>query len=150
MTGPAIRVAVQREPFDAGTLIAALGQDGVGGIASFIGTVRGGGGLVALELEHHPRLTERGMQRLADEAATRWSLAAVSVVHRHGRIEPGGPIVFVGAAAAHRAAALDAVAFLIDRLKTEALFWKREHFGDGSAHWIDARAADDARAARWG
>lgn len=143
------RVAVQAEAFDEGAELAALRLAGVGGIASFTGIVRGGAGLTALTLEHYPGMTEAALRALAEAAAQRWSLRAVSVIHRVGTLAPGAPIVFVGTAAPHRRDALDACAFLIDRLKTDAPFWKSETFADGHAQWVDARASDTDSAARW-
>lgn len=145
-----IDVRVQAEPFQPGVALDRLcaGDCGLGGLANFVGRVRGAAGFV-LELEHYPGMTERVLADLADAAAARWDLGRLCLIHRHGRMTPGEAIVFVGAAARHRAAALDAVAFLIDRLKTEAPFWKREHRPDGSTAWVEARASDDARAAGW-
>jgi molybdopterin synthase catalytic subunit len=143
------RVLVQAADFDAGAELAALNLPGVGGIGSFIGTVRGGGGLVALELEHYPGMTERALEKIAGEALARWDLAGCTVIHRFGRLEPEQNIVFVGAASAHRGDALAATAFLIDWLKTSAPFWKREIFAGGEARWVEAREADDAAAVAW-
>jgi molybdopterin synthase catalytic subunit len=145
-----MRVAVQAEDFDPAAELTMLEALGGGGVASFTGLVRGDGGLVALELEHYPGMTEQVMRDVAEEAARRWPLAGVTVIHRHGALAPGARIVFVGTASAHRAAALEGCAFLIDWLKTKAPFWKRERFSDGRAAWVEARAADDAAAERWG
>ena len=142
-------VRVQRDDFASGDLLAALEARGGGGIASFTGVVRGGDGLIELMLEHHPTMTLATLEALADEARARWPLLGLAIVHRHGALHPGDRIVFVGTAAPHRAAALEACAFLIDRLKTVAPFWKRESFADGRSHWVEARATDDAAAARW-
>jgi molybdopterin synthase catalytic subunit len=150
MSEARISVSVQAEPFDVGPLMAQLRVAGVGGIANFTGIVRGGNGLRALEIEHHPRMTHAALERIAQDAATRWPLLALTIVHRFGRLDLAAPIVFVGASAMHRAAALDAVAFTIDRLKTAAPFWKREHFIDGTSRWVAPRAVDHASAARWG
>jgi molybdopterin synthase catalytic subunit len=144
-----IRISLQSEPFEVGSALADLGQLGGGGVASFTGHVRGEGGLTELFLEHHPRMTERVMRELADAAQARWDLLGVVVVHRHGALRPGEGIVLVGTAARHRAAALEACAFLIDRLKTEAPFWKRESFTGGGSAWVEARATDDQAAQRW-
>jgi molybdopterin synthase catalytic subunit len=141
-------VRIQTEPFDTAALIDALQQSGVGAIASFTGIVRSDDGVTAIELEHYPAMTEKSLTRLADEAQARWPLSACSIVHRVGKLVVGQPIVFVGAASAHRAAALEACAFLIDRLKTDAPFWKKEYFGD-SAHWVEAKESDAARASHW-
>ncbi|PZQ61261.1 MAG: molybdopterin synthase catalytic subunit [Sphingomonas taxi] len=141
-----IRVHVGREPIDAGAELAALERGGA--VATFTGLVRADEGVAVLELEHYPGATEAALTRLAEEAVARWSLTAASVVHRVGPMTPGERIVFVGTCAPHRAAALEACAYLIDRLKTDAPFWKRETV-DGAARWVEARATDDAAAARW-
>ena len=145
-----ITICVLPDAFDMGAEIAALGSDGIGAVASFIGFVRGDGGLTALTLEHYPAMTEAALRALADEAAARWSLGGVAIHHRVGRLVPGDPIVLVGCASPHRADALAGCAFLIDRLKTDAPFWKRESFADGRETWVEARISDDVAAARWG
>lgn len=147
-----IHVSVQRGPIDLAAEIARVERVGAGGIATFSGHVRAdadeAGGVTTLELEHYPGATEATLVRLAATAAERWSLIAASVVHRVGPMAPGSRIVLVATAAAHRAAALEACAYLIDRLKTDAPFWKRETRG-GVARWVEARGGDDAAAARW-
>ena len=147
-------IRVQEADFDVSAELAALtaGRTDVGGIGCFIGTVRddaAGRRIAAMVLEHYPAMTERAMARIAEQAERRWSLLGCTLVHRVGRLRPGENIVLVLAASAHRQAALDATAFLIDWLKTKAPFWKREEFADGSATWVAARDADDAAAARW-
>lgn len=144
-----ILVRVETADIDVAAELARLEALGGGGVASFTGIVRGGDGLVALELEHHPGITAAMMRRIAEEAAERWPLLGVTAIHRHGRLTSGARIVFVAAASPHRAAALEATAFLIDWLKTRAPFWKKEYFADGHARWVEARAADDEAAARW-
>lgn len=144
-----IRVRVSADPFDAGAESAALTSEAGGAIATFIGVVRGGGGLAALTLEHYPGMTEAVLRTLAEEAAERWALLGVVIHHRVGSLAPGEPIVFVGTASVHRHTALDACASLIDRLKTDAPFWKRESFSDGRSVWVEARMDDDTAAARW-
>jgi molybdopterin synthase catalytic subunit len=141
-----IRVAVSPAPIDAAAELAALEVGGA--VATFTGLVRADDGVAVLELEHYPGATEAALDRLAADATARWSLAAATIVHRVGPMHPGERIVFVGTAAAHRAAALEACAFLIDRLKTDAPFWKRETVGDRT-RWVEARDADDTAAARW-
>ena len=143
-------VRVQAAPFDAGAEMAALltGRTDVGGIGCFVGVVRGEG-IRAMTLEHYPGMTERALQAIAAEAASRWDLLGCTVIHRHGRLLPGDPIVLVLSASRHRQAALDATAFLIDWLKTRAPFWKQEERADGTAGWVEAREADDAAATRW-
>lgn len=143
------KIAVRRADFDPGAEIAALEAGAPGAIASFCGNVRGEGGLVALELEHFPGMTERALAAIVEGAAERWPLSAACVIHRYGRLEPGAPIVFVGTAAAHRRPAIEAMHCIIDRLKTDAPFWKREIFADGRAQWVEARAEDDAAGRRW-
>ncbi|MFD1107531.1 molybdenum cofactor biosynthesis protein MoaE [Sphingobium olei] len=143
------RVAVQTEDFDVGAELAALEALGGGGVASFTGVVRGEGGLIALELEHYPAMTQAQVGRIVDEALARWPLLGVSVIHRYGRLEAGARIVFVGTASRHRTAALESCAFLIDWLKSEAPFWKKEHFAAGATAWVAARAEDEAKAKGW-
>ncbi|WP_313803108.1 molybdenum cofactor biosynthesis protein MoaE [Sphingobium sp.] len=142
------RVSIQAADFDPAAELAALEACGGGGVASFTGIVRGEGGLVALELEHYPAMTTAQVERIVQEAADRWPLLGIRVIHRFGRLEPGERIVFVGTASRHRTAALEACAFLIDWLKSQAPFWKKEHFADRTA-WVEARAEDDARAESW-
>jgi len=143
-----IRVSVQPAPIDLGTEIAGVEAKGAGAIASFTGTVRGDDGVTELMLEHYPGMTEGALVALAEQAMDRWGLMAVTMVHRIGPMEPGDRIVFIATAAAHRAAALESCAYLIDRLKTDAPFWKRERRGD-SAAWVEARGSDEAAAERW-
>jgi molybdopterin synthase catalytic subunit len=142
-------IRVGPDDFDTGALIAALEGTGGGAVASFTGIVRGDGGLVALRLDHYPAMTERMLAALADQAQARWPLLGLAIVHRVGELAPGDRIVFVGTASAHRAAALEACAFLIDKLKTEAPFWKHERFADGREGWVAARASDDLAADKW-
>ena len=146
-------IRVQREDFDVGAEMAALsaGRGDVGGIGCFAGVVRDDPArpLAALTLEHYPGMTEAAIAAIAGEAERRWSLLGCTVLHRVGRLEAGANIVLVLAAASHRQAALDATGFLIDWLKTRAPFWKQEHFADGTARWVEARALDDEAAARW-
>jgi len=145
------RIQVQEALFDMAAESAALtaGRTNVGGVASFLGVCRGDDGLAAMVLEHYPGMTERALGRIAAEAEARWPLTGCTVIHRVGRILPGEPIVLVLTASAHRAATLEACAFLIDWLKTKAPFWKREEFADGDARWVAAKHEDDAAAARW-
>lgn len=150
-------IGVRTEDFDVAAEIAALshGQTGIGGIGCFIGVVRDdkpndtARPIRALTLEHYPAMTARAIGAIAAEAERRWSLLGCTIIHRVGRMVPGDNIVLVLAAAAHRQAALDATAFLIDWLKTKAPFWKREEYPDGGAAWVEARDADEEAAARW-
>ncbi len=148
------RIKVQAADFDIGAEFAALsaGRTDIGGIGCFVGTVRNNAldqRVAAMTLEHYPAMTERAIARITEEAERRWGLLGCTVIHRVGRLVAGDNIVLVLAAAAHRQAALDATAFLIDWLKTKAPFWKREEFADGGGAWVEAREADDAAAARW-
>jgi len=143
-------VRVQAEPFDPAAELAAFarGRTDAGGIATFLGLVRGER-VSAMTLEHYPGMTERKLAEIEAEARARWpDLQDTLVIHRHGRMLPGEPIVLVATASAHRQAALDACAFLIDWLKTKAPFWKLEETG-GDERWVEARASDDQAAARW-
>lgn len=146
-----VRVLVQTKPFDIGAETARLLETGqtIGGLSSFLGVVRGGNGLIALELEHYPGMCEDVLSDLAGQAVERFDLVGCTVIHRVGRLVVGEPIVLVLAAAGHRAAALDATRFLIDRLKTGAPFWKAEEFADGTRTWVDSRIEDDRAAAGW-
>ena len=144
-----IDVRVQREDIDVAADLARLEALGGGGVASFTGLVRGDGGLVELLLEQYPGMTEPALAAIAAEADSRWPLAGIVLVHRFGPLLPGERIVLVATASRHRAAALESCAFLIDWLKTRAPFWKREEFADGAERWVEAKAADDAAAARW-
>ena len=151
MGGVQPRILVQEAPFDLADESARLGEGriDVGGIASFLGICRGDDGLSALVLEHYAGMTERALAKIAAEACARWPLTGCTVIHRIGRILPGEAIVLVLTASAHRVAALESCAFLIDWLKTGAPFWKREEFADGAARWVEAKASDDESAARW-
>lgn len=143
-----IAVTVSPMPIDVGQEHAALAVAGAGGLATFTGLVRGDDGVATLELEYYPGATEAALTALAKQAAARWSLLAVRIVHRVGAMVPGDAVVFVGTAAAHRGPALAACAYLIDRLKTDAPFWKKELRAD-EARWVEPRGSDDAAAARW-
>ncbi len=148
-----IRVCVQAEDFDTGAEVSRLasGGDSVGAVVSFVGVVRGESGgeqLLALQLEHYPGMTERELSRIADEATARWQLSAVTIIHRVGVLRPKDQIVLVVTASTHRQAAFDACAFVMDYLKTQAPFWKKETRASGD-YWIEARSSDDEAAARW-
>ena len=142
-------VRLQTAPFNVGAELARLEGAGTGAVASFTGLVRGDGGLTSLTLEHYPGMTEAALNALADEAAARWPLSGLILIHRIGPMVPGDRIVLTATASPHRAAALKACAFLIDRLKTDAPFWKKESFADGRDTWVEARGSDDAAGARW-
>lgn len=147
-------VRIQTDDFDLGAEVAALraADHGIGAVASFVGTVRDrndGAAVEGMTLEHYPGMTERSIEAMVDAACRRFPLRAVRVVHRVGRLAPGDQVVLVATASSHRAAAFQACEFLMDYLKTQAPFWKKEVTPDG-ARWVDARVADDEALARWG
>jgi molybdopterin synthase catalytic subunit len=146
-------IRVQAEPFDPFDESAhfAAGRSEAGALATFVGTVRcsaHGGEVAALELEHYPGFTEKQIAQIEAEARERFDVIDTLVIHRHGRMEPGEAIVLVCALSKHRREALQAVDYLMDRLKTEAPFWKREVRPDG-AEWIEPRGDDHAARSRW-
>jgi molybdopterin synthase catalytic subunit len=146
-------VRVQEAPFDPGAELLQItrGRTDIGAVASFVGLVRdvaGDQAISAVTLEHYPGMTESKLAEIEAEANRRWPLQASLIVHRYGRMLPGEPIVLVATAAQHRAAALEACAFLIDWLKTKAPFWKLEE-SPGGDRWVEARSSDDEAAARW-
>ena len=143
-----IRVSVQREAFDIAAETVALEATGVGAVATFTGNVRGDDGVTAIELEHYPGMTEASLNDICAIAQERWGLTGCTIIHRVGRMKVGEPIVLVVTASPHRAAALEACAFLIDRLKTDAPFWKREYRGD-VAQWVEQKTSDVERGQGW-
>ena len=142
-------IRLQREDFDAGAEQTSLarGRSDVGAVVCFTGICRGDG-ISAMTLEHYPGMAEAEIARHVEEAERRWSLLGVTVIHRFGRLVPGDNIVLVATASAHRGDAFAAAEFLMDYLKTQAPFWKREEHG-GQVSWVEAKGADDAAAARW-
>jgi molybdopterin synthase catalytic subunit len=144
-----LSVRVSTEDFDPGAELATLEALPGGAVASFTGLVRNDGGLEALHLDHYPGMTQRQIEEIVAQAAARWPLLGVTVIHRHGTMKVGDRIVFVGTVSSHRVAALEACAFLIDWLKVSAPFWKQELRRDGSRGWVEAQGADDARAEKW-
>ena len=148
-----MKVSVQAEDFDAGREMAAVraGNPKVGAVAGFIGVVRDlndGSGVAAMTLEHYPGMTEKALQKIVDEAKGRWEVLDCTVIHRVGRLEPADQIVFVAVASGHRGDAFAACEFIMDYLKTQAPFWKKEETQDG-ARWVEAKDSDDAAAGRW-
>jgi len=152
MTAP--RTRIQIEDFDLGTEIAALreGNASVGAICSFIGTVRdrnAGSAVDSMELEHYPGMTEKAIEAMIDAAHVRFDILGARVIHRIGLLQPQDQIMMVAVISAHRGQSFQACEFLMDYLKTQAPFWKKEQTPEG-ARWVDARVADDDALARWG
>ena len=148
------RVFIQTQDFDLQTEIAALrGQDAqVGAVCSFIGTVRDrndGSAVASMELEHYPGMTEKAIEAMIDEAHRRFDILGARVIHRVGLLQPLDQIMMVAVTSAHRGESFQACEFLMDYLKTQAPFWKKEDTPEG-ARWVDARLADDNALARWG
>ena len=143
-------VRIQAEDFDIAAEIAALsaGRDDIGALVTFTGLVRGGE-TASLTLEHYPGMTEKALSAIETEALTRWPLKASLIIHRVGTLAPGAQIVLVATASESRHAAFEAASFLMDYLKTDAPFWKREDRSDGASHWLDARETDTASRDRW-
>jgi molybdopterin synthase catalytic subunit len=148
------RVSIQNADFDLTAELAALRRDDprVGAVCSFLGTVRDrndGSAVRTLELEHYPGMTEKAIEEMIDEAHRRFDIFAARVVHRIGLLHPMDQIVLVAVTSAHRGESFQACEFLMDYLKTQAPFWKKEQTPDG-ARWVDARVTDDAALRRWG
>ena len=140
-----MKIAVQREDFDLGAEVRAISRNTkTGAVASFVGLVRD----VRMTLEHYPGMTENAIRKIVDEAAGRWQVMDCTVIHRYGDLEPNDQIVLVAVASAHRGDAFAACEFIMDYLKTQAPFWKKEHHGAGAA-WVEARTTDDEAAERW-
>ncbi|HEY2336149.1 MAG TPA: molybdenum cofactor biosynthesis protein MoaE [Burkholderiales bacterium] len=140
-----MKVLVQSQDFDLSTEVENISRNPkVGAVASFVGVVRE----VPMTLEHYPGMTENSIRKIAEEASSRWKVMDCTVIHRYGALQPGDQIVLVAVASAHRRDAFAACEFIMDYLKTQAPFWKKEHRAEG-ARWVEARAADDQAAERW-
>jgi molybdopterin synthase catalytic subunit len=140
-----MKVAVQKEDFDLSREVKAIsGNATVGAVASFVGLVRD----VRMTLEHYAGMTETSIRAIVEEAGKRWQVMDCTVIHRYGDLEPNDQIVLVAVASAHRRDAFAACEFIMDYLKTQAPFWKKEHRGEGGA-WVEARASDDDALKRW-
>ena len=140
-----MKISVQREDFDLSLETRHLSRiAGAGAVASFVGIVRD----VRMTLEHYPGMTENALKKIAEEAATRWKVLDCTVIHRYGDLAPHDQIVLVAVASAHRGDAFAACEFIMDYLKTQAPFWKKEHRPEGAA-WVEAKASDDDAAGRW-
>lgn len=150
----AVRISIQTEDFNLTEEVAALrsGDARVGAVCAFVGTVRDrndGQSVGSLELEHYPGMTEKAIEGMVGEALGRFNLFGVRVIHRVGLLAPQDQIVLVAVTSAHRGESFQACEFLMDYLKTQAPFWKKEQTPEG-ARWVDARSSDDAALARWG
>lgn len=145
-----MRIVVQEAGFDLGDEARsfAAGATGAGAVVTFTGVVRGDGNMAAMEIEHYPGMTEKAITAIVAQAMERWALADALVIHRHGRLVVGEPIMMVATAARHRADAFAAAEFLMDYLKSRAPFWKKEIGADGAA-WVAARDEDEAALTRW-
>ncbi len=148
-----IRIVVQTDDFDLGeelTLMRSQRQD-IGAIVNFVGYVRDhneGDVINTLTLEHYPEMTEKSLQGIVNKAQQRWSLQAITIIHRVGELQPADQIVMVAAASQHRAAAFEACSFVMDYLKTDAPFWKKEQTADGE-RWVESRQSDTLAKAQW-
>jgi molybdopterin synthase catalytic subunit len=139
-----MNVSVQKEDFDLGVEVGAISKNPkIGAVASFVGLVRD----VAMTLEHYPGMTERAIGKIVEEAKGRWQVMDCTVIHRYGELKPNDQIVLVAVASAHRGDAFAACEFIMDYLKTQAPFWKKEQAGEG-ARWVEAKASDDQAAER--
>jgi molybdopterin synthase catalytic subunit len=149
----AVTIRIQAGPFDAAAETRALteGRADIGAVVAFTGLCRDEGGkLASLELEHYPGMAEAEINRIAAQAQERWPVLGLTIIHRFGKIRPGDEIVLVLTASTHRRAAFEAAEFLMDYLKTNAPFWKREHLKDGTVGaWVEAKEADDRAVERW-
>lgn len=149
----AFKIVVQSEDFDMGSEVEKIRtlSSSIGGIVAFCGLCRSEGGrLSALEIEHYPGMAEKRIKEIVDDAASRWSLNGATVIHRFGTIKVGEQIVLVVTASPHRREAFDAANFIMDFLKTEAPFWKKEHLVDGTPqNWVEAKDADLHTQEKW-
>jgi molybdopterin synthase catalytic subunit len=148
------KVAVQHEDFDVSKQLELLCADrtDIGATATFVGYVRDNNlddDVAGMQLEHYPGMTEQSLQQIADEAAKRWGILDTTIIHRIGELIPSDQIVLVAVASAHRGEAFAACKFIMDYLKTDAPFWKKELLKDGSTRWVEARASDDDTARGW-
>jgi len=140
-----MKISVQQEDFDLGFEIKNISKNNsIGAVASFVGLVRD----VQMTLEHYPGMTERAIEKIVDEARSRWQVMDCTVIHRYGALQPNDQIVMVAVASGHRGDAFDACEFIMDYLKTQAPFWKKEQTTEG-ARWVEAKATDDKAAERW-
>ena len=141
-----MKISVQSGDFDLGVEIRNISRNSkIGAVASFVGLVRD----VAMTLEHYPGMTERAIEKIVDDAKSRWQVIDCAVIHRYGALQPNDQIVMVAVASGHRGDAFAACEFIMDYLKTQAPFWKKEQTLEGT-RWVEAKADDDKAAERWG
>lgn len=148
-----MKIVIQQADFDVNAELAALrrAHTDVGAVVSFVGVVRGQNGgatIQQMELEHYPGMTEKSLENIAEQAARRWRVNDIVVIHRVGVLPAGAQIVLVAVASQHRGTAFEACEFIMDYLKTQAPFWKKE-FDENGAHWVDARATDSSALEKW-
>ena len=140
-----MKISVQKEDFDLGAEVKAISNNSkIGAVASFVGVVRD----VQMSLEHYPGMTERAIEKIVGEAKGRWQVMDCTVIHRYGALQPNDQIVMVAVASGHRGDAFAACEFIMDYLKTQAPFWKKEQTPEG-ARWVEAKTSDDKAAERW-
>ena len=140
-----MKISIQQQDFDLGAEVKAISNNlKIGAVASFIGLVRD----VEMTLEHYPGMTERAIGKIVDDAKARWQVTDCTVIHRHGTLKPNDQIVLVAVASGHRGDAFAACEFIMDYLKTQAPFWKKEQ-AEGGARWVEAKDSDDKAVERW-
>ncbi|MGB5484566.1 molybdenum cofactor biosynthesis protein MoaE [Parasphingorhabdus sp.] len=144
-----IKIDVRPADFDIASETLEVAGQGGGAIASFVGQVRDDGNLETLELEYYPAMTRKALQDIAETAQSRWTLHAITIIHRVGKLSVGDNIVLVVTGSDHRNSAMKACAFIMDRLKTVAPFWKKETRTDGAANWVEARDSDATASKEW-
>ena len=143
-----MKIRVQTDDFDVSAELASISAAQVGATVSFVGMVRADHGVTQMELEHYPGMTEKSLNDIAGQAMQRWAIADVVIIHRIGVLRPREQIVLVAVASAHRGSAFSACEFIMDYLKTDAPFWKKETDANG-AHWVDARSSDRSALDKW-
>jgi len=149
-----IAISVQQQDFDVGEEYRQLVADSSneGAVVTFVGLVRDNNqhnSIAGLELEHYPGMTESCLQQIAEQACQRWPLGKIRIIHRFGKLAPPDQIVFVATSSRHRQAAFESAAFIMDYLKTQAPFWKKETTSSGEQHWVEAKTSDQHAADRW-
>lgn len=142
-------ITLQTALFDEGDELRKFESKSIGAVASFTGLVRSENETIALHIEHHPIMTQKSLEQISDKVTKRYQLLGVTIIHRYGTLSLGQPIVFVAAASEHRREAMEAIVYIMDRLKTDIPLWKKEIFADGSARWIEQKQSDIDRSSLW-